>query len=129
MRVVLVKPVKLVCGAGCSGATSVHTAPGGLGVAVLVLVAFVRVRGEVVVIVAIVLRGEEERVMVVVDVRSLPVGPVMMDTPMSDFSDSCDSLHGSLPPPPPPPPSPHCCPASLCRSARSRSLRGTCTTR
>lgn len=129
MRVVLVKPVKLVSGAGCSDATSVHTAPGGLGVAAVVVVGeIVWVRGEVVVIVAIVLRGEEERVMVVVGVRSLPVAPVMIDTPMSDFSDSCGSLQRSLPPPPPPPP-PHCCPDARCRSARSRSLIGTCTTR
>lgn len=109
MRVVLARPVKLVCGAGCSVATSVHTAPGGLGVAVAV-VEFVKVRVEVVVIEALVLSGEEEKVMVVVGVRSWPVAPVMMDTPMSDFSDSWDSLHVSLPPPPPPPP--HCCAAS-----------------
>lgn len=109
MRVVLARPVKLVCGAGA--ATSVHTAPGGLGVAVAV-VEFVKVRVEVVVIEALVLSGEEEKVMVVVGVRSWPVAPVMMDTPMSDFSDSWDSLHVSLPPPPPPPPPPHCCAAS-----------------
>lgn len=88
------QPVKLVCGADCNNATSVQTAPGGLGVAVVVVEEqFVKARDEVVVIVVTVLKGEEETAMIVEEGKSFPAVPLMMDTPMNDFSDSCDSLH------------------------------------